>query len=83
MALLLLRHALSIGQGDGDEDDLSTFFSVSVIEFRSIEYYNLQHLFVIFTQLYCCLLAAFLAPSCWLPSSLLHYGLGYQYSTAA
>lgn len=31
MALLLLRHALSIGQGDGDEDDLSTFFSLFLL----------------------------------------------------
>ncbi|KAL6009206.1 hypothetical protein ACLOJK_022433 [Asimina triloba] len=32
MALLLLRHALSITNADGDEDDASTFFSVGVIK---------------------------------------------------
>lgn len=29
MALLLLRHALTIGNADEDEDDVSVFFSVS------------------------------------------------------
>ena len=33
MALLLLRHALSIGNGD-DDDDASTFFSVSRMCFQ-------------------------------------------------
>ncbi|KAI5683772.1 hypothetical protein M9H77_05000 [Catharanthus roseus] len=31
MALLLLRHALSIGNGDGDDDDVSTFFSLFLL----------------------------------------------------
>ena len=31
MALLLLRHALTLPNGDGDDDDASTFFSVSVV----------------------------------------------------
>lgn len=31
MALLLLRHALTIGNGDGDEDDVSTFFSLFLL----------------------------------------------------
>ncbi|XP_010257454.1 PREDICTED: uncharacterized protein LOC104597545 [Nelumbo nucifera] len=31
MALLLLRHALSITNGDGDEDDASTFFSLFLL----------------------------------------------------
>lgn len=33
MALLLLRHALTIGNGDGDDDDVSTFFAVSGLNF--------------------------------------------------
>ncbi|CAI9112131.1 OLC1v1012516C1 [Oldenlandia corymbosa var. corymbosa] len=31
MALLLLRHALTIGDGDGDDDDVSTFFSLFLL----------------------------------------------------
>ncbi|XP_071904079.1 uncharacterized protein [Coffea arabica] len=31
MALLLLRHALTIGNGDGDDDDVSTFFALFLL----------------------------------------------------
>jgi hypothetical protein len=33
MALLLLRHALSISDNEGNDDDASTMFSVSVVGF--------------------------------------------------
>lgn len=45
MALLLLRHALSIGDGDGgdsdggDSDDASTFFAVSRVFFLLVAIY--------------------------------------------
>lgn len=46
MALLLLRHALSIGDSDGgdsdggDSDDASTFFAVSRVFFCLWQYIN-------------------------------------------
>ena len=34
MALLLLRHALSISDNEGNDDDASTMFSVTVVVFH-------------------------------------------------
>lgn len=40
MALLLLRHALIVGDADEDEDDISTFFTVSnTMSFKSTCYF--------------------------------------------
>lgn len=84
MALLLLRHALTIGNGDGDDDDVSTFFSVCVIEceysFLAYTVLDLHFVFPLLRAFFTCV--ALLASGCWFPSSLLHHGLGNQYITA-
>lgn len=82
MALLLLRHALSIGDGDSDSDgdDASTFFAVSRI-FQTAIYDSVNA--VVLLQAVWYLFTAFLASGCWFSSALLHYGLGYQYIAAS
>lgn len=71
MALLLLRHALYVTSPDGEEDDVSTFFSVSNADICSFSIFFLHELSTDFV------FAAFLASSCWVSSSMLHNGLGY------
>lgn len=78
MALLLLRHALYVTSPDGEEDDVSTFFSVSNAIILCVVAFCLLH--ILLTGFF---LAAFLASGCWFSSSMLHNGLGYQYIATA
>lgn len=83
VALLLLRHALSLNSGDSeDEDDASALFSVRslTIEFSGQSVFFFSFLLWAFI---CCSFAAVLASSCWVSSSLLYHGLGYQHPAAS
>ena len=83
MALLLLRHALSItddGDGEGD-DDASTFFSVSMLAKQICIYVvTVQSLYNGHSNLP--FNAAVLAPSSRFSLALLHHDLGHQYLAA-
>lgn len=72
MALLLLRHALTIGNGDDDDDDASTFFSVSRMwSLCALEGYvfpcgcNLKQLLILDSFFYCGLLVFFSHATLW------------------
>ncbi|KAJ6801727.1 uncharacterized protein M6B38_195795 [Iris pallida] len=88
MALLLLRHALTISNGDGD-DDASTYFSVSEIYIHFITSYTFENLIIYLYSLFfhfCHILpmakTAIFAASCWISVAMLHHGLGYKYFAA-
>lgn len=84
MALLLLRHALSITDDGGDtegDDDATTFFSVSgyqQLTFCVTRIYSMRLLMELHI-----LVAVVLAPSCWVSVALLHHDLGHQHLATA
>jgi hypothetical protein len=77
MALLLLRHALTLT--DEDDDDTSAMFSVSEITILKNILLAMYNNTCFFNGLQ---LKAFSVACCWFPASVLHHGLGNQYLAA-
>lgn len=74
--LLLLRHSLTITNADGDDDDASTYFSVSK---NSETIIFLGYILFEVSITYNLLFSAFSFTGCWIFASMLHHGLGHKY----
>lgn len=84
MALLLLRHALTLGNGDEDGDDASTFFTVSgacMIKLVYSMHFSIHDSVFTWSDHFDHMVdAAILASGCQFSSPLLYHGVGYQYT---
>lgn len=84
MALLLLRHAVTVPESEGDSDeDASTFLTVSRISESFCCCCCCRRRLIYPFLIVHCYMAAFLASGCWVSSAMLYNGLGHQHLAAS